>query len=44
VASRFLHAATTPAIGTEPPHGSRFSAIALLPASGCEPMANARRF
>src|SRR4051812_17743050 len=35
---------TVPAMWTAPPYSSSFSVIVVLPASGCEMIANVRRF
>src|SRR6185436_801513 len=44
VARWFLRAVTEPASWTAPPYSSSFSVNVVLPASGCEMMANVRRF
>src|SRR6266550_2465386 len=44
VARWFLRAVTEPASCTAPPYSSSFSVNVVLPASGCEMMANVRRF
>src|SRR6266550_8211380 len=44
VARWFLRALTDPASCTAPPYSSSFSVNVVLPASGCEMMANVRRF
>src|SRR5882762_1845904 len=44
VARWFLRAVTEPASCTAPPYNSSFSVNVVLPASGCEMMANVRRF
>src|SRR5687768_17334587 len=43
VARWFLRAVTEPASCTAPPYNSSFSVNVVLPASGCEMMANVRR-
>src|ERR1035438_9540449 len=43
VARWFLRAVTEPASCTAPPYSSSFSVNVVLPASGCEMMANVRR-
>jgi hypothetical protein len=42
VARWFLRAVTEPASCTAPPYSSSFSVNVVLPASGCEMMANVR--
>src|ERR1700690_671574 len=44
VARWFLRAVTEPASCTAPPYSSSFSVNVVLPASGCEMMANVRLF